>query len=313
MKKSLIYIFLVANVLSSVVLFDFASVSAETVTQDYVFDTVTKTVSCSGASTKQSYGYMRGSASVQLADLTAIDISNFDLSKNISVTVSFDLDYNIGSNSVLSYHNSNNSEVYIQLGSMKYVQTIADGHYTYDFPWENNKLNFNGTVSHYVYNNSSISSSRSWNDTFVVSNLIVTLSQEVEDEIPSETESETPSETPTEMESETPSETPTETESETPSETPTETESETPSETPSDTENDGSGSSEDLTVNETAIYNALTAYFDDNPLDVVMVSDDGIDKELEDLTFEEVCLLGLLLLNLGSAILHIVGGRAWNK
>lgn len=300
-KKRFIYIFLVAFMLVGVVVCDVSSVWAETISQDYSVGRISSgSIKVQGSINSNSSGYIRGACNLQLCDLTTLDISKFDSTKDIKVMISFDLVHNRGSSSALTYLNSDETLLYIQLGNTKYEQLISSGSYSYEFPWYDGELKINGTLVHYVSTSSSITSTKYWYDKVVVENLVVTLSQEVEDEEPTETESETPSEIPSEM--------------------PSETENETPSETPSDTENDdgggssGGGSSENLTVNETAIYNALTAYFENNTVQVVSTVDaPGINKPLDELSLTEICLVIIVLILLGRSILKIVGGRAWSR
>ena len=58
---------------------------------------------------------------------------------------------------------------------------------------------------------------------------------------------------------------------------------------------------------------ALNEYFEQNTIQVVIDAGDGIHKSLDELTLTEVCLVIIVLILLGRSILHIIGGRAWNR
>ena len=65
---------------------------------------------------------------------------------------------------------------------------------------------------------------------------------------------------------------------------------------------------------QAAVKSAMEEYYSANAVQVIDVgSDAGIHKTLDELTFTEVCLVIIVLILLGRSILHIIGGKAWNR
>ena len=65
---------------------------------------------------------------------------------------------------------------------------------------------------------------------------------------------------------------------------------------------------------ELAVKNAMMDYYSSNTVQVVDAGDaPGINKSLDELSLTETCLVIIVLILLGRSILHIIGGRAWNK
>lgn len=62
-----------------------------------------------------------------------------------------------------------------------------------------------------------------------------------------------------------------------------------------------------------ALNSVLDEYFEENTIQVEIVGNNDIHKPLEDLTLTEICLVSIVLILLGRSILHIIGGRAWNR
>lgn len=78
-----------------------------------------------------------------------------------------------------------------------------------------------------------------------------------------------------------------------------------------------SGSQQSISLEdvEVVMFDTLTEYFSVAPVQAIIVDvdDPGVNKPIEEFTLVEVCLVIIVLILLGRAILDIIGGKAWSK